>query len=310
MKVWVNILNWQQPESTLRCIESTIGHGASIEEILLIDNGSVDESRRIFDREVPFVQKLYLDQNYGFAGGHNRGMAYAFDQGAEAVLLLNNDCVLMKGAIESLCEAAEGDSQIGLVASKVYLANSVSTLWYAGGKIDPWRGLAWNHGIGKSDRSEFCESGDTEYATGCSVLVTKSLFQGVGPMDDRYFLYFEDVDWSLRARQAGFRVCYEPQSRVKHASGLSSRGAGLARIQYYLSRNPFHLLRAHGRWYHWLYFIPFHLRHRIAHGFRAWRGGRSLEARAFFLGVWDGLRGRVGRLREAPSTADGVVRLG
>ncbi len=307
MRVSVNVLNWKRPTGTLRCVDQLVACTGSETEILVIDNGSDDGTPEAVKERYPAARVLALPENLGFAGGHNRGLELAFSRGADAVLLFNNDAEPTPGFLEPLVRTLTDRPQTGMVSPKIFETQSRETLWYAGGEIDWWRGLAQNRGVGQVDRGAFNTAGSTDFATGCALLIDRATYERVGPMDERYFLYFEDVDWSVRARRAGFDVVYEPASHIFHESGAATGGHSADSFHYYFARNRIRLLGQHGRWYHWATFAPFHLRHTTAHSMRWRRTGRTGRAQAVLRGVADGVRGRVGPY---PGTETGGMNLG
>ena len=123
-----------------------------------------------------------------------------------------------------------------------------NVLWYAGGSID-WQNLAAFHrGVDELDRGHFDTQQESDFATGCSVLIRREVLEKTGLLDERYFLYLEDVDLSVKAKQAGYQIGFCPQSRVWHKNAGSSGGAGSPLHQYYQTRNRLLFALRYGSW--------------------------------------------------------------
>jgi GT2 family glycosyltransferase len=169
------------------------------------------------------VKGIELADNLGFAGGANLGIERAFADGASHVVLLNDDVLVEPGCIEALVEAAgEGD-----VASPVIDAPGVEA--FSGGAIDA-------RGFG------FHRAGSLEFLTGAAICIPGAVWQRVGPLDDRLFLYYEDVEWCLRARAAGAALLVVATARASHLAGASTGGGSGPTWAYYSTRNRLWLL--------------------------------------------------------------------
>jgi GT2 family glycosyltransferase len=171
------------------------------------------------------VDLLALPENRRFAGGNNAGLERALAAGADAVMLLNNDVQADPGLYEKLLAALAERPDAGAVAPLIYHAAPTDLIWYAGGACVP--ALAWtaHRGIRTRDRGQYRALEETGYLTGCCLLATAEAWRSVGPLDESYYIYAEDADWSLRARAAGFRLLFVPTARLWHQVSASSGGA-------------------------------------------------------------------------------------
>lgn len=188
-------------------------------------------------------------RNVGFTGGNNKGIRQALQNDADAVLLLNDDTKVDIQAIQYLSDTLSSDSKIGMVVPKIYFypgyefhkdryekKDRGKVIWYAGGKID-WNNAIGSHiGVDDIDHGQHDTQTDVDFATGCCVLIRREIFEKVGFFDDRYFLYLEDLDFSVRVKRAGFRIIYEPKAVVWHKNAQSS-GSGSALHEYFFTRN-------------------------------------------------------------------------
>lgn len=173
--------------------------------------------------EEPSLSLVQTGDNLGFAAGNNVGIRHALRHGDAAfVWLLNNDTVVDPGALTALVETAQSDPAVGMVGSKLLHYDRPDQIQaIAGGTIIRWQGRTRYLGADEPDRGQWTEPLDLEYVTGASLLVRRELLETVGELDERYFLYSEEVDWCLRARAAGWRLRYAPLSSVWHKAGRS-----------------------------------------------------------------------------------------
>jgi GT2 family glycosyltransferase len=241
----VILVNWNGWRDTVRCIESCENLTYPNFEIVVVDNGSTDDSVDRIRKHSPSLDLIETGSNLGFAGGNNVGIHIAMNMDASYIWLLNNDTIVDPAALNALVNVLHADSSVGLAASKIYYQDKPNTLWYAGGYLSPTSGWSRHRGVDEIDEGQYDELTAVEFATGCSVLARASAAASIGPMDERYFLYWEDVDWSERARRAGWRVVYVPNSRIWHKLGGSTT-SGRRHIQWrYEGRNRLLFYRRH-----------------------------------------------------------------
>lgn len=249
-KIAIVIVNWNGHADTAACLSSLQKlhtDGITVETIV-VDNGSTDDSVARLSKAFPAVTILRLDENLGFTGGNNTGIRYALKRSADYIWLLNNDTVADP---ESLSLAgAFSDPTVGIAGSKIYFAPGREyhrnrykknergrVFWFAGGLVD-WANMYASHrGVDEVDAGQYDSSGDTMFVTGCSMMIRRSVLEKIGLLDDKFYLYLEDVDICLRARAAGFRLIYYPRSVVWHVNAGSSGGAGNPLHDYYMTRN-------------------------------------------------------------------------
>ena len=229
--------------------------------MIVVDNGSKEplSFNKVFLKNNPKVDLLRSESNLGFSGGNNLGIQHAIDHyDSDYYLLLNSDTIVTKDFLQELVKMMKSDPRIGLAASKVYFhrgyeyfensyteAEKHHVLWYVGGRIDWTNLLSYHIGIDEVDRGHFNNETETDYATGCVMMISREVIERVGRLDDRFFLYSEDVDFSLRVREAGLKVMYCPSSVIYHKIGRSTGGAGSPLQQYYQTRNRLFLTFRH-----------------------------------------------------------------
>lgn len=224
----VIVLGWNGLALTRATLDSLArcrvpeGWGA---KVFVVDNASSDGSPEAVHAEYPSVELIALPENRRFAGGNNAGLARALEQGADAVMLLNNDVQADPALYEKLLAALAERPDAGAAAPLIYHAAPTDLIWYAGGRCDVATAHTSHRGIRERDRGQYRSVEETGYLTGCCLLATAEAWRKVGPLDEGYFIYAEDADWSLRAREAGYALLFVPTARLWHEVSASSGGA-------------------------------------------------------------------------------------
>lgn len=244
------LVNWNGKKDTLECLVSLgkLKVKSLKSKVIVVDNGSTDNSVEVIREKFSDIEVIETGKNLGFAGGNNVGIRKALEDGADFVWLLNNDTSVDENALVALLEACK-DPRVGIAGSKIYFApenefhkeryqkqEQGKVLWYAGGLID-WQNMYASHrGVDEVDTGQYDTVVETPFVTGCSMMVKKQVFEKVGLLDEKLFAYLEDLDFCLRAKQVGYTLFYEPQSKLWHKNAGSS-GAGSELHQYYMTRN-------------------------------------------------------------------------
>jgi GT2 family glycosyltransferase len=236
------ILNWRQPQTTIACVKSALEMTDCTFEILIIDNGSHDDSVKRLQRALPEISLLCLPENLGFAGGANRGLDQAVARGFDYALLLNNDAFATPDMLAQLL--AEAAPDIALLSPKIFYHTAPDRLWFAGGIQHPYSLEMRQHGQGQLDGNRWSNSRDVDYLVGTGLLINLRAMQQVGPLDERYFMYYEDLDWSIRFRNAGYRLRLVAGARLDHHVSLSS-GSDSPLLRYHLGRSSVIFFRRH-----------------------------------------------------------------
>lgn len=249
-KIAIVIVNWNGVADTEVCLASVAKldkQGMEVETIV-VDNGSTNDSVSRLSKAFPSVTILRLDENLGFTGGNNIGIRYAMKREADYVWLLNNDTIVDAKAL-SLVDAFK-DTGVGVAGSKIYFAPGHEyhkdrykknergrVFWFAGGSIDWANVYATHRGVDEVDDGQYDRKDDTGFVTGCSMMIKRAVLEKIGLLDDKFYLYLEDLDFCLRAKASGFRLLYYPGSVVWHVNAGSSGGAGNPIHDYYITRN-------------------------------------------------------------------------
>lgn len=251
-KVAIITLNYNGKNDTREFLESLSKLLTANYQLLtiVVDNASSDGTVAEIKKQFPDVDILQTGQNLGFAGGYNKGLDYAKIWGADYFLLINNDCLIKDpDLISELLKTIQSDSEIGLVSPKIYFApgfefhkgryqkeNLGKVIWFAGGKFD-WDNIgSKHHGLDEVDSGQYDDIEQSEIFSGACVLIKKEVLEKLKGLDERYFLYFEDSDFTKRAKDAGFKIFYNGKTSVYHKVSQST-GVGSSLTDYYHSRN-------------------------------------------------------------------------
>jgi GT2 family glycosyltransferase len=287
--VYIVILNWNGWRDTLACVASCRKLTFVNARIVIIDNGSTDDSEKILRQNLPDVEIIQSGSNLGYAGGNNIGVNLALQRGAEYIWLLNNDTAVDPFALNALVEAAEQDRRIGIVGSLIYTFATPPSIWFAGGfwkfgKLFFTIRTADDKGKAQFDRAE-----PVEFITGCSLLIRAETVRDIGLLDEKYFLYWEDNEWNARAAEHAWKILFEPRSIVWHKVSSSFNPNTDTQAYYYL-RNKLLFYTQHAPTtlpIVFCFILLGALRHIIS--------GRLKFARGYFSGMKDFFLGRFGK---------------
>jgi len=241
--VIIILLNWNGWQDTIECVESCRKLTYPNFRILIVDNGSTDDSESVLRNRFPDITLIQTGNNLGFAGGNNVGIRYALEQDPAYIWLLNNDTVVQPEALSNLFNVAEQNEKTGMVGSKIYFFDDPYCIWYAGAFIDstaPYR--SGHRGLNELDNGQYDEIEETGFVTGCSLLARREMIEEIGLLDESFFLYAEDSDWNARARKAKWKLLYSPKSIVLHKVSSSIGGICSPMMRYYLARNLLYLV--------------------------------------------------------------------
>jgi hypothetical protein len=299
-KVTIIILNWNGWEDTIECLESVYQIKYPNYDIVVVDNGSKDQSVEKIKRyasgslsvesnffkynsdnkplhlieysqeelkfsgtitkdveNLPPEKKLILiknDQNYGFAEGNNIAIRYALEKlKPDYILLLNNDTVVDRCFLDELIQIAERDPDIGILGPTIFDYKLPCRIQSTGLKI------LWNKGdaINLLYEDNFSESAQkVDAVTGCTLLAKSELLDKIGLLNKKYFAYFEEVEWCVRARRAFYEIVYVPKGKIWHKGGVTSNKIkGFALYQH--TRNRFWFMKQYASYKQYRLFLAY-----------------------------------------------------
>ena len=256
-RVAIVVLTWNGKDLTLACLESLVSLDYEAATVIVVDNGSTDgTAAAVKNAYAGRVVLIENPRNLGFSRGNNVGIRRALAEGADLVLLLNNDTTVDPALVRRLADVIRSSDDIGIVGPKIYYASPSDRIWFAGGEVLLSRGISRHIGIRQKDTGQYDSIRDVDYITGCALMARREVFETIGYLDPVFPAYYEDADFCMRAKRAGFRIVYVPEGRVWHKISASTGGQlGRAKISRKL-RSTFLFLRRYASWRHWLT-IPF-----------------------------------------------------
>ncbi len=303
------VVDWQRPDQTIAALNSLAAMTPPPDLLVCVENGCPPEQVARVRAHAPAGAVLVeLPANQGFTGGCNAGVARALDLGADWVLLLNDDATVEPECLAAcLQEAGDG---VAVVGPAVVFADRPDRLWFAGGRVSHWFAFTRHPGL-RRGAGRIPPTGDTGYVAGCCALLSAAAWRRLGGFRDDLFAYYEDAEWCVRARAAGYRCRYVGRVLCRHVAGGWATDAGdpafNAGSAYYLARNPLRcaldtpsvplrLTRAAGILVVW----------NAYNALRMLQSRDAAAGRAYLEGLWDGFRGRMGKrrssaLREGPA---------
>ena len=245
-KVAVIIVNWKKYDITSSCIESILNSTNSNLKIILVDNESDNKKVKNFKfrNEIEIIQNK---KNEGFSKANNIGIDYALKNNYDYTLLINNDTIVEKNLIEVLLKTAQAKNFS--VVQPLILNYNGKEIWNAGGRIDYFFG---NFITRKKLVNSLNSSHElTEWLTGCCCLFKTKIFKEIGKLDESFFAYYEDVDFSLRLKKHGYKIGFTSKTHIYHYESFSSisnnsKGGKLSPYIHYLNiRNHILILKKH-----------------------------------------------------------------
>jgi GT2 family glycosyltransferase len=245
-RVAIVVVSWNGREDTLTCLRSLQGIHWPAVRTIVVDNASDDGTAEAVADAFPEVEIVRVSGNLGFSGGNNRGIDRALAWDADWVFVLNNDTTVAPDVIARMLEAAVAPA-IGVLAPLIIFSDPPERVWYAGARFDPCLGrsgtmLHYRQPIPPG----LSEPRATDRATGAAMMVSRRAIEQCGRFDESLFFLYEDVDWSLRLRQAGYEIIFVPRARVWHTVAASQGGREVTPLtSYYGIRNNLEVCRRH-----------------------------------------------------------------
>lgn len=245
-KVGVVILQYNQAEATLKCLESILKNNYEDFFVVLVDNCSNEKNfNKIKDKEYEKVKVIRNSENSGYGGGNNLGADFAIKNGADFILILNNDTTVPQNIISELVKKARQDMVLSVPINEGH-----ETIY--GGMY------RWLSTEGRHLKSPTQISPPLTYLVGACLFIPKNIWQSVGPIDDNYFLYFEDMDYCARIKKAGFGLNIINSVNISHEVSLSTKKLGNPALFYLHYRNSLIFQSRFAPWYMKI-ILPFYI---------------------------------------------------
>jgi GT2 family glycosyltransferase len=262
----VVIVNWNVCQLLRRCLASLVqseglptnsGSDSSVDavEIIVVDNGSTDDSVQMVHDEFPAVRLIENRANLGFARANNLGIA---ETHGRYVLLLNPDAEVASGTLATMLAFADAHPDIGLIGPQLINADgsvqssrrrfpTIATAVFESTWLEPWAPSRILDRYYVRDRRDNVTQ-DVDWVQGAALFVRRDVIEQVGGMDEQFFMYSEELDWCRQIKDAGWRIVYYPEAQVVHHGGKSSDQVVAARHIYFQTSKVLYFRKYHGAW--------------------------------------------------------------
>lgn len=241
--VVIVILNTNRRQDTLECLASIHQNVYSNYKSIVLDNNSTDGSIVSIEEEFPTVQIINIVENLGYAGNNNVGIEAAIDQGANWVLVLNEDTILDADCLYNLVKVGKSDHCVGVVGPMVYHHDEPNIIQSAGGMLNSsWDSL--HVAQNEPDQGQITEPHQVDFISGCAIMISRNALDQVGGFDKRFFYYKEETELCIRVRKAGWKIMHVPDAKIWHKGVQREYNPG-PHVSYYGTRNKFLMLAKH-----------------------------------------------------------------
>ncbi|MCP5054112.1 MAG: glycosyltransferase family 2 protein [bacterium] len=292
--VYVIILTWNRKDEVIGAVRSLSRLRYRNYVPLVVDNASEDDTVEALKEHYPDVHVLVNSRNLGYTGGNNEGMKYALEQGADFVILMNNDARVHRNMIERMMEVMDSDPRIAVVGSKNLYENDPNRIWGAWADITYGSMLTRIHGRNQLDEQRFEGVRDVDQVMGCGYMWRKEALEEIGMLDTNFFGYHEDTDWCQRVHNKGWRVVYCGNAITYHKGGVSNdpRYKHSMPVMYFLGRNAVLFARKHTGLINMARLLINSLTGSLSRALKARKKRLPSREKEFLKGIFDGLRGR------------------
>ncbi|MBW1793703.1 MAG: glycosyltransferase family 2 protein [Deltaproteobacteria bacterium] len=237
-RVSIIILNWNGLQDTLECLDSVKKINYLNFEVIVVDNGSTDNSVKGITKRFPEVTLIATGKNLGFAAGNNVGIRYAINNAAEYILLLNNDTTVDPQLLNAFLEASYLYPEAGILGAKIYYYSEPNKIQFAGTTWNKQKCNFTNIGEGEVDDGITYECySESDYVCGCALFFKKEVIEKVGYLESKFFLNYEETDWCFRSRRSGYKCLFVPKAKVWHKIAVSFGGDSSPMYEYFVVRN-------------------------------------------------------------------------
>jgi GT2 family glycosyltransferase len=299
--VAIIVLNWNAFEDTYYCIKSLKKVTYQNFSIILVDNDSTDGSYEKLKNEFPEIEVLQSGYDGGYAYGTNYGAKAALKQNAEYVMYLNNDTEVEPDFLDRIMDVFNNYENVGIVSSKILYMHDKKTLYCAGGKFRKFMCAGRNKFQGLDAVDHANEIEEIDFAEGCCMTIKREVFEKIGFMNDEYFMYFDDIDYSVRAIKH-FKLYYTPYSILYHKTGAGLTWTDFtAFYYYYFTRNRINFYKNFFPLYWQMYSVFYSVLISLPKTFVILANNKEKgidkklkKVKAIWLGFMDGILGKKG----------------
>jgi GT2 family glycosyltransferase len=289
------LVNWNSFEYTNQCLIS-LNNCIQNFEIIVVDNGSTDGSGEELKAQHPHITLIPSATNMGFAGGNNVGINYAIDHSFEYIMLLNNDTFVAPDFLDVLVNYMDEHPEVGIIQPKIYCHHDKSLIWDGGSYFNPIFTLPYTPGALKKERAAHNQLKKVDWVTGCAFFTRANILKKSGLLNEKFFIYFEDVDLSFKIKKLGYQLIYHPKSVVYHIAGMSNKSKSKQKegyvnpiVHYLIQRNRIWFLK---RYTNPIFVVPtilYHASYSIAVMIYFTLRGRFKKLNALLRGIKDGI---------------------
>ncbi len=287
-KIYVILVNFNQSKLTIDCIESIRSSSVKIEKIIVVDNASNDNSMERL-RKIPDIELLESTENLGFSAGNNIGIKYALSHNATHIMLLNNDTVIHGDMIKILLE--HSDCRTVVVPKIYYYPVNSNKIWCAGGELRKFLTDSRQYGLDQEDTGQYDTEKKVSFCNGCCFMMKAEIVKKVGLLDENYFMYCEDNDYSIRLANHNIDIKYIPKAIMWHRVSASVTGSPSKFIAYYVIRNRMYCVRKNNLGIHAFLFV-------IYESFKYWFISRFRKNKSYGIALCaliDGIHKKTGK---------------
>jgi GT2 family glycosyltransferase len=264
--VYVVVLGWNHVDDTIECLDSMVKSDYHPLRFILVDNGSEDNTVQAVRERFPNVDILHSDTNLGVSGGYNIGMEYAYHQGADYILIANNDISADALMIRELVAELDNHPEVGIGMPKIFhYYGDRNRLWCTGAYWRKFPPTVKMLGTNAKNSQKYSNPQDLEFVPSCCLLLRRDLIKRIGYFDTGYFFYNDDWDYSARSRKAGYSIRFVPKAILWHKVSISTqKSEKISKWWNYLGRSTVRFYRMHKKpWQLRMFIIWFVIRESI-----------------------------------------------
>lgn len=288
-KVAAVVVNYNGKEVTKQAVESLRRMTYPNFDLVVLDNASNDGSPEALAQDFHDLHQVRVEVNRGSSSGYAAGFRWAFENGYDYVLLLNNDIEVEPDMLAELVKVAESDPKIGCVGPKCYFHGDRQRLWSAGGVLRFRESITRERGYGEIDHGQFDRDSDVDYVNGCAILIRRTAAEAAGSWDDLFFICVDDADFCTRLKRQGFRCVYAHRAVLYHRVAFTTGGYSPNR-NFQFGRSGAIYVRRYASAWNWLTWLAFTAATLPFAWLREARKGNQTAAVAKLKGILEGMR--------------------
>lgn len=286
------VVNYNGKDITLQAVESLRRMTYPNFDLVVLDNASTDGSPEALAAAWPDLKQIRVEVNRGSSSGYAAGFRWAFENGYDYVLLLNNDIEVEPDMLDELVKVAESDPRIGCVGPKCYFHGDRQRLWSAGGVLRFRESITRERGYGEIDRGQYDRDAEVDYVNGCAILIRRAAAEAAGMWDSIFYICVDDADFCTRVKRKGFRCLYAHRAVLYHMVAFTTGGYSPNR-NFQFGRSGAIYVRRYAKPWNWLTYLAFTAAAFPVAWLRELRKGNQAAVVAKLKGIREGMRTEV-----------------